>query len=948
MRATLTAALVAMATAVLPRVADADEFEAGSYVIPMDLDYQDAGMLRAYGLVYDLLRAGIPIRWVIREGKGYGEEDFTVASTDFATGTPIPAHGYRGGPFVVDAFDAADAEPIIDAWLMANPEVAVHEVTEDFEADVSRYLVIAPTIAMVADGNENIARGYMLAAGIPDSVLDPDWPDESPDMLDIEELSGPTEDSHVDGALFDEDGDPIYCQLMSMHWGVGDAEDNPEVVAEVRAYLNNPTHFFAECQAVNAFENLVPHGFFLTPNGFEFGDRPDAVDFHNADSPFGQLDGDFETVGGSEPSYTLPPGDMYKAGDIVMLTAAGTPEGTEDVWMTGFLDGQCPPDEHECGKYGKISYLGGHQYATDMPMSEHLDAQGTRLFLNSLFEAPCATVEGLPNLAVAVDAPEQTTEPEVTLTITYVNTSFATALSATLVDTLPDGVTFVSATNGGTFDAGTVTWDLGNLGPGESGDLEIEVTLDDYGTYENSAALQYSVGLTPLSLTSNLTQTEYGDMFPGGTTGGDDDDDDSSDGGADDTGGSGGGEDTGDAGTTGVMGTTGSDPTVADTDAGDTAGMRGTGEESGCSCRSQGSAPSAVLLLGLFALLRRRTSLAIAATALAGCGAPEQASEPEGNDTGGISMDTDGTTVADDEGLDTGEKLDLGEKSDVLPQPDPTEGCQAIDFLFVIDSSESMKDHQENLIASFPGFAAEIQDAVPADDWHVMVVDTDAQWGGVECANACSTLGQCPDEPAFDCSTPAPEVCDITIGSGETAPFGEGASNAECLETTARYVPEGTEDLETVFSCVAQVGVDGNSEERTAEAMVRSLSEDLVDEDGCNAGFLRDDAILVVTIITDEPDINSPDDAPAWVQAIVDAKNGDDQAIVVMGLLPDADADALCDEPVEAPRLVDFVSSFPNSARASVCEPDYSPFFAAAVDVIVETCDDFIPPPPEG
>jgi len=929
MRATLTAALVAMATVIVPRV-----------------DYQDAGMLRAYGLVYDLLRAGIPIRWIIRDGKGYGEEDFTVASTDFATGTPIAPHGYRGGPFVIDAPDAADAEPIIDAWLMANPEVVVHEVADDFEADVSRYLVVAPTIAMVADGNENIARGYMLAAGIPDSVLDLDWPDESPDMLDIEELSGPTEDSHVDGALFDEDGDPVYCQLMSMHWGVGDAEDNPEVVAEVRAFLNNPTHFFAECQAVNAFENLEPHGFFLTPNGFEFGDQPDAVDFFNADSPFGQLDGAFDTVGGSEPSYTLPPGDMYKAGDIVMLTAAGTPEGTEDVWMTGFLDGQCPPEEHECGKYGKISYLGGHQYSTDMPVSEHLDAQGTRLFLNSLFEAPCATVEGLPNLAVAVDAPAQTTEPDVTLKITYVNTSFATALSATLVDTLPEGASFVSASDGGTFDAGTVTWDLGNLGPGESGDLEIEVTLDAFGIYENSAALQYSVGLTPLSLTSNLSQTEYGDMFPGGTTGGDDDDD-ATDGAADDTGGSGGGEGSDGSNTTGIAGSTGSDPTGAGTDTPDTAGAdRGT-DDSGCSCRSQGSAPSSMLLLGLFALLRRRASLAATATLLAGCGNPDQASPGDGGETDGISMDTGITTVADD-GLDTGEKLDLGEKTDILQQPDPTEGCQAIDFLFIIDSSESMKDHQENLIASFPGFAAEIQSSVPADDWHVMVVDTDAQWGGVECANACSTLGQCPDEPAFDCSTPPPELCDITIGSGEIAPFGEGASNAECLETGARYVPEGTADLESVFSCVAQVGVDGNSEERTAEAMVRGLSEDLVGDDGCNAGFLRDDAILVVTIITDEPDINSPDDAPAWVQAIVDAKNGDDQAIVVMGLLPDADADALCEEAVEAPRLVDFVTSFPNSARASVCEPDYSPFFAAAVDVIVETCDDFVPPPPEG
>ena len=263
-----------------PATATADDFDPGSYIIPMDLDYQDEGMFRAYGLVYDLLRAGVPVRWVIRTGKSFGQEDFTAQSVDFATGAAIGSHDYRGGPWVIDAFDAADAQPIVDAWLTTYPETTVHEATEPFSADVSRYLVAAPTLAMVADGNEDIARDYMLAAAIPDSALDLTWPDDSPDMHDIDELSGSTETNHTDGSLFDEDGDPTYCQLMSMHWGVGDAENSPEVVAEVRAFLNNPTHFFAECQAVNAFENLAPHGFFLTPNGFEFGSQPDAVDFY--------------------------------------------------------------------------------------------------------------------------------------------------------------------------------------------------------------------------------------------------------------------------------------------------------------------------------------------------------------------------------------------------------------------------------------------------------------------------------------------------------------------------------------------------------------------------------------------------------------------------------------------------------------------------------------------
>jgi hypothetical protein len=95
-------------------------------------------------------------------------------------------------------------------------------------------------------------------------------------------------------------------------------------------------------------------------------------------------------VGGSEPAYSLPAGDSYFVSDTVIITAAGTPEGESDVWMTGFRDGLCTPDEHECPGSGKVSYLGGHRYDVALPISTHPTTQGTRLFLNSLFEAPCA------------------------------------------------------------------------------------------------------------------------------------------------------------------------------------------------------------------------------------------------------------------------------------------------------------------------------------------------------------------------------------------------------------------------------------------------------------------------------------------------------------------------------------------------------------------------------
>ncbi len=935
----ITHLAVAVAIAAVPSVASADTFEPGSLIVPMDTEMQDEGMFRAYGLVYALLREGVPVRWVIRADKQHGEEDFTTSATDLATGAPLAPHGYRGGPWVVDAGDVAEATPIVDAWMATYPETTVHEADEEFEVDVARYLVAAPTLAMLADGNEDIAREYMLAAGIPDSSLDLDWPDESPDLLTIEELMGPTQESHADGSLFDEDGDPVYCQLMSMHWGIGDAEDNPEVVAETRQFLNNPTHFFAECQAVNAFENLDPHGFFLTPNGFEIDDRPDEVEFIDAASPFGQIDGEWVTVGGSEPSYSLPEGDMYKAGDIVMVTAAGTPEGVQDVWMTGYLDGECPPDALECGRFGKVSYLGGHRYEPQVPISENFDAQGARMFLNSLFEAPCGTVEGLPTLAVAVDAPDETTDPEITLKLTYVNTSFATALDAVLIDPLPEGVSFVSASGGGELQGDEVVWDLGNLGPSESGDVEIVVTLPEFGTYENTGRLEYRVGLSPFMLGANTSTTVYADSFPSGSTGSADSSSGGMSGSDSNSGSEGGDSASGSGGTTaGTAGTGG---------ASETAGAGSDDGGDGCGCTQSGTGGSGWALFGLgllFARRRRRWAAVVVAT-VAGCsgsGPGESDDSASGLDTFGVTGGTDSVGATTDD-----IKLDIGSGNGDTSTGDAEQvGCEAIDFLFVIDSSESMKTHQENLVASFPGFADEIASAVPENDWHVMVVDTDAQWGGAECANACQTLGSCPDAPEFDCEAEAPALCDISVGAGEVGPVGEGASNEGCLDGSDRFIEAGAAGLGDTFACLAQVGVDGNSQERQAEAMVRAISPDLQEEDGCNEGFLRDDAILVVTVITDEADEHSPDDPAAWWNALVAAKADDAAAVVVLGLLPDGGV--ACEQEDVSPRLDAFVGMAEKGLSASVCEPDYSPFFAQAVDLITATCDDFVPPIPAG
>jgi hypothetical protein len=392
-------------TGIVPGPVDIN-FSPGSYIIPMDIEYQDMGMIEAYGLVYQLLLANINVYWVIKHDKLQGEVDFSTTAVDFADGSVIADHGYRGGPFVIMAKDAPAAGNVIVKW-QSDHSTVVHKATKSFSGEVARIMVKAPRIAILATGTEKISFDYMNAAGIPDSKGQM-WPDkadktgeyaEYPDILTVAEVRGLTDSDNKDGALFDKNGVPAFCELMTMHWDVKDRDEG--AIAEIREYLHYPVHFFAECQSVNAVEN-AENGHFLTPHGYIMDKQPEDVDFLSPYLPFSQMDGQFKTVGGSEPSYTLPEGDSYYDDGVVMLTEKGTPIGVRDVWMTGYLDGECEIDiiiRHQTGSNitgrtncpGKISYLGGHKYSTKVPISKNPDSQGTRFFLNALFEADCVT-----------------------------------------------------------------------------------------------------------------------------------------------------------------------------------------------------------------------------------------------------------------------------------------------------------------------------------------------------------------------------------------------------------------------------------------------------------------------------------------------------------------------------------------------------------------------------
>lgn len=280
----------------------------------------------------------------------------------------------------------------------------------------------------------------------------------------------------------------------------------------------------------------------------------------------------------------------------------------------------------------------------------------------------------------------------------------------------------------------------------------------------------------------------------------------------------------------------------------------------------------------------------------------------------------------------------------------PDDGCTKVDFLFVVDNSVSMRDQQEALIASFPGFMESIRTTLSkVNDFHILVADTDettrctpenCQTGQMSADTLCIEAAN-----GYACNTDF-EPCDNILGAGVVHPAGDGASNQVCeIAGGNRYITQDEPDLDATFACVAQVGLAGHPSERPMDAMVAALSDDLNGPGGCNEGFLRDDAILVITFITDDPNYEDEGGPQDWYDAVVAAKNGDPASVVVLGMTPAWDDCGPENKPDKGAHWVEFLDMWgDNALHASVCDLDFAPFFDEAVSIIDTTCNDFEPP----
>lgn len=282
---------------------------------------------------------------------------------------------------------------------------------------------------------------------------------------------------------------------------------------------------------------------------------------------------------------------------------------------------------------------------------------------------------------------------------------------------------------------------------------------------------------------------------------------------------------------------------------------------------------------------------------------------------------TSDTLVTDDAGRDAGGGAN-GADGDAAA-PVPALGCDKMDILFVIDNSGSMQQEQANLAQNFPKFI-EVLNAFNdgALDYRVGVTTT---------------------------SFPT-EILGITLTSGE-----EGAllkSDGMTRPWLERTDPKVTE----TFTSLATVGVMGSGQEQQLRAAQAAVTARV--EDGANASFLREDALLALVFLTDEDDGSFGDSMgsgfpglPGSETPIADFIASFDETkgnrkrwatAVIAG-----DTAPMCTsqfgDATYATRLLDFVSQTgPNAVFSSICAGDLSGSLEDALDTFGLACDNFI------
>lgn len=259
--------------------------------------------------------------------------------------------------------------------------------------------------------------------------------------------------------------------------------------------------------------------------------------------------------------------------------------------------------------------------------------------------------------------------------------------------------------------------------------------------------------------------------------------------------------------------------------------------------------------------------------------------------------------------------------------------CQKMDVLFVIDNSGSMGQEQTNLIANFPAF--------------INVLNA----SGLDYRVAVTTTGR---NYSYTMTTPIGGSLPMSQSGGDN---GTMLQPAAC-SMTKRWIDKNDPDPSATFSCVANVGTGGPSDEMPLSAMRDAFEERMAD--GTNAGFRRTDALLAVVLLTDEEDCSYEQPVTlSFTQSLCDSQMEPVANYVqfldtytghrsrwataaIAGPGPGACSSSFGGAD-EATRLKDFVTQTgTNAVMSSICDGDLSIGLMQALTLFQSACGDII------
>jgi hypothetical protein len=171
----------------------------------------------------------------------------------------------------------------------------------------------------------------------------------------------------------------------------------------------------------------------------------------------------------------------------------------------------------------------------------------------------------------------------------------------------------------------------------------------------------------------------------------------------------------------------------------------------------------------------------------------------------------------------------------------PGEPTNAADILFVVDDTVDMTGAQSALASALPGFLAALESAAGGrPDLHIGVISTDLGVGPFAIVG-CTAIGDGGQLLRRDACPPLAEPYLIDRADGDGG-------------RVINY-PDG--QLAETLGCMVQLGAVGCGFEQPLEAMRRALDPG----SASNAGFVREDAVLAVVVLTNEDDCSVEDTA---------------------------------------------------------------------------------------